>query len=284
MAWVDILIGGCQMTSDSQRTGRLAHKSIGLPILQRATLPKYLIPFESDSLVRLGRKNDGGYMVAAEDISKADVLVSFGVNDDWSFEEQFLAQNPVPLFAFDSSMGLQKFMKAFKRSIPFGLKSTSRHWQTVKAYKSFFQGNRVHVKKFVGIDRSPNHISLKTVFADLSRQSLKKAFLKIDIEGWEYRILDDLLSNSNLIAGATIEFHDVDLHQKRIDEFIKAWPLALVHTHCNNFAQIADDGTPMVVECSFSSFHTGRKKVTQLPHDLDQSNNRKIKDYAVTLG
>jgi hypothetical protein len=284
VGWLDILASGCQIALNSQHIVRLAPKFIGLPIVERAVLPAYLIPFQNDSLIRLGRNNDGGYIVAAEDILVADVLVSFGVNDDWSFEEQFLAQNPVPLFAFDGSMGLQKFMKAFKRSIPFGLKSTSRHWQIVKAYKSFFQGNRVHVKKFVGVDRVPNHIALKTVFSDLSRQSLKKAFLKIDIEGWEYRILDDLISNSHLIAGATIEFHDVDLHQKRIEEFIKAWPLSLIHTHCNNFAQIADDGTPMVVECTFSSHHKGQNRVMQLPHALDQSNNRKIKDYAVKLG
>lgn len=249
-----------------------------------AVLPSYLVPYEEPQLLRLGRINDGGYLINSADIQEAEVLLSFGVNDDWSFEEQFLSRNDIPLFAYDGSMGLQSFMKAFKRSIPFGLKSTGRHWKNVRQYKNFFQGPRVHIKKFVGLDNPPKHVSLETIFSELERRNLKKAFLKIDIEGWEYRLLGDLLKYSDRIVGAAIEFHDVDLHADRIKEFLKMWPLKLVHTHCNNFAPIAADGTPMVVECSFSAQSLGTSLVTSLPHALDQSNNRKISDYVVKLG
>jgi Methyltransferase FkbM domain len=248
---------------------------------QTAQLPKTLVPFVCASLERVGRLNDGGYVINGADIADSDVLLSFGVNDDWSFEEQFLQRHNVPLFAYDGSMGLQKFSKAFKRSIPFGLKSTARHWHTLKSYKSFFQGSRVHVQKFVGLDLPPRHVSLASIFDELDKKALKKAFLKIDIEGWEYRIIDDLLGYADRIAGATIEFHDVDLHAPRIEAFIKAWPLKLVHTHCNTFAPLSKSGLPMVIECSFSASSPAKSRVAALPHPLDQSNNRKVSDYSV---
>ena len=45
-------------------------------------------------------------------------------------------------------------------------------------------------------------------------------FLKIDIEGSEYRILDSILENQNRISGIAIEFHDCDLHLDKIKRFI----------------------------------------------------------------
>ena len=47
-----------------------------------------------------------------------------------------------------------------------------------------------------------------------------KIFLKIDIEGSEYRILDDLIRYQDLIKGLVIEFHNIDLHMEKILNFI----------------------------------------------------------------
>ena len=56
-------------------------------------------------------------------------------------------------------------------------------------------------------------------------------FIKMDIEGSEYRLLDDILKYASDISGLVIEFHDVDLHQERILNFIQKLPLTLVHIH-----------------------------------------------------
>ena len=42
----------------------------------------------------------------------------------------------------------------------------------------------------------------------IERINKKPIFLKIDIEGWEYRLLKDLITYSEVIEGLVIEFHD----------------------------------------------------------------------------
>ena len=51
----------------------------------KAYLPKFFFYHTSNSLIRLGKKNDGGYLVSKNDIDKSDLLLSLGIYDDWSF-------------------------------------------------------------------------------------------------------------------------------------------------------------------------------------------------------
>ena len=52
-------------------------------------------------LVRLGKNNDGGYLVCKNSITETDCLISFGINDDFSFEEDFKNKKNIPIFAYD---------------------------------------------------------------------------------------------------------------------------------------------------------------------------------------
>jgi hypothetical protein len=52
-------------------------------------LPKEFKPDGFYDLVRLGKNNDGGYLVCKNSIEVSDCLISFGINDDFSFEENF---------------------------------------------------------------------------------------------------------------------------------------------------------------------------------------------------
>ena len=56
-------------------------------------LPNWLKPVTSNNLIRIGRKNDGGYLIQKDQIINKKILVSFGINDDWSFESDFLHYN-----------------------------------------------------------------------------------------------------------------------------------------------------------------------------------------------
>lgn len=51
---------------------------------------KILIPQKKYDLIRIGKDNDGGYLVDKESFLKTEEIVSFGINDDWSFEEESL--------------------------------------------------------------------------------------------------------------------------------------------------------------------------------------------------
>lgn len=52
-------------------------------------LPKLFKPKNLYKLIRLGRPNDGGYLVELNSILNTKTLISFGISSDWSFEEDF---------------------------------------------------------------------------------------------------------------------------------------------------------------------------------------------------
>ena len=66
-------------------------------------------PKEKYKLIRLGRNNDGGYLAEEQSIKNSQLLLSFGLNDDWSFESHFVKLNNVPIQAFDGSISLKLF-------------------------------------------------------------------------------------------------------------------------------------------------------------------------------
>ena len=53
------------------------------------SLPNIFKPLKNFKLSRVGRDNDGGYLVSNHSILKAKNLISFGILDDISFEENF---------------------------------------------------------------------------------------------------------------------------------------------------------------------------------------------------
>lgn len=53
-------------------------------------LPSFFKLYSVEDLIRLGKDNDGGYLVTRSSILKATVLVSLGINDDWSFERDLI--------------------------------------------------------------------------------------------------------------------------------------------------------------------------------------------------
>ena len=55
---------------------------------------KNLRPIESTDLIRMGRPNDGGYVIPEKIFSFCDGLLSYGINKDWSFEKDFWKKNP----------------------------------------------------------------------------------------------------------------------------------------------------------------------------------------------
>ena len=106
----------------------------------------------------------------------------------------------------------------------------------------------------------------------------KKIFMKIDIEGSEYRILDDIIKFEDHIKGIVIEFHQVDLNIERINDFIKKTNLKLIHTHPNNFANYGLNNIPTSLEISFSKEPEKISNNLEFPHLLDQKNNPNISD------
>src|SRR4051812_4791232 len=117
-----------------------------------AVLPKSFQPSAEVELIRIGRDSDGGYLVEPRSLYNADVLVGLGINDDWSFERDFLERNRVPLFAFDGSISYKVFVRRAVRTLfrPYDLKGIVRSVRTALEYRRFFRGSNQHLSNFVG--------------------------------------------------------------------------------------------------------------------------------------
>lgn len=221
-------------------------------------------------LVRVGQDNDGGYLVSKSDIDKAEVLIGLGVNDDWSFESDFKKMKNVEVFAFDASVSREYFIKEFFKSLTRidKPKLAFKKLKTILSYHRFFSNSsNHHIQKFVGLDSDDEiHCTFEQVLADIKQQNI---FLKVDIEGSEYRFLEDLIAHQSRICGLVIELHDTDIHIKTILNFIKQFDLKLVHIHPNNYAPIrASDGLPTMLELTFSR-HCKEFDEPSLPHKFD---------------
>jgi len=139
-----------------------------------------------------------------------------------------------------------------------------------------FKNNVKHFNNAIGL--GPNLISFDDTLNKFEKFPI---FLKIDIEGSEYRILDDIIKNQNKFCGLISEFHSVDLHKTRIIKFIKELNMNLVHIHGQNIGNksyIDKDGDPTQIEMTFSVSKNNIDDEPELPHSLDQPADRRYKE------
>lgn len=244
-----------------------------------AVLPAALEPYRTARLTRYGQKNDCGYLIESADVDKSDCLVSLGIGQDWSFDIGFCAQNDCPVFAYDGSVSARKFLNSAirKARFPWRWRAARDQFVTWQRFRVFFQGKRRHFRQHVGVPASDS-VSFRDIIDQIRGEGLARPFVKIDIEGAEYRLLDDILSAADMTTGLAIEFHDCDLHLSRIVGFVNAYPLALVHIHANNYQPISEQGVPLCLELTFSSSCDRLERAT-LPNPQDSPNKHGASDY-----
>lgn len=242
-------------------------------------LPEQLKPKFQYELVRVGSNNDGGYLVEKNSLSNSIFLIGGGINDNWEFEKQFNK----PFIGIDDRISISYLIKRlavntlkiflFKSPI-FLIKSLKNIFEYLKLRKYFLKG---YISNYN--DPSKGYITIKTIIDKfISKDSSNNIFLKLDIEGSEYRILDDIIEFQNYFSGIIIEFHDIDLHLDKILRFIEVLNLELVHIHPNNFGGVDKNGDPIVIELTFSKKPKIVSKKVSLPNVFDRPNSDKIKD------
>jgi hypothetical protein len=217
--------------------------------MKKATLPLIFQPFEAQDYIRLGKDYDGGYLVSKNDVTRATSLVSFGVGQDTSFEKDFYEINPCSIKAFDE--------------IAFNL-------------NNFFAANKTITQQRV--QRGP-------WFDNLLAGCGPNTFLKCDIEGAEYDLLNDLIKHSSKFCSMVIEFHDIQNPNNfdRLTNFLGKVEQKLIHTHINNnfYYYDREQVIPSVIELTFSSGETMFNPSKKLPHSLDMPNHENRGDIQV---
>lgn len=149
-----------------------------------------------------------GFYVDTNKLSSSSIIYSFGVGEDISFDLQLINEFNCQIFAFDPTPKSIEFVSKNRidnfNFYPFGLLNydgnvtfympeNSNNVSCTTFATSSGKKISVPVKKFETIIKSLNH--------------KKIALLKLDIEGSEYDVLNDILNSKVEIAQILIEFH-----------------------------------------------------------------------------
>ena len=232
-------------------------------------LPNFLKPYQisNSNLTRIGPNKDGGYVIDKRIIKKTYNLITCGLNDDWEFEKEFLKKNICcNLYAYDHTINNKFWIKRFKKDIIHLLVLKKlRWWKILDIFKyinylNFFRKKKVHFEKKIVFKKKNN----KEITIPEIVKNLENIFLKVDIEGDEYQILNDIKKNSKNIIFLIIEFHAVHKNLKKIEKFLKKLDLKLIHIHANNFKGTNIDNIPKVLELSLlnKKFYRIKNKLT----------------------
>jgi hypothetical protein len=253
----------------------------------------FLAPWVVESQIRVGRNTDGGYVVPTNALSKVNTLISLGLSTDWSFDLQLQQLIPnINIHAYDHTICEHDFKREYRRGIFKFLKGKLSYQDLIKrrdlysSYRSFFSGNVKHFQERIH-NRIDNPTDA-TIDVALNRTESNNIFLKVDIEGAEYRIIDDILRASERIQVLVIEFHDTDPLLSLFFSAIKKIQdkYDLVHLHINNYGKLAENKLPEVIEMTFVAKGLvkleGKRKYLPLP-ELDYPCNLNEADYRITF-
>ena len=266
----------------------------------------FLKPFEFKNLIRLGNKNDGGYVLPEDLIKDSDGLVSFGYGYDPAFEYDYIKITKKKVFIYDyscSTYHLTKlFLKYLKRFLTFRkkLEDVAYHFKNLKNHLIFNNNKFINYEKKKIVSKTstdPNvfisshsageipllktEISVDKVFEKID---FRKAIFKCDIEGTEYFIIDDIMKYQDRIDVITIEFHWVDKNLKEFTESVKKIlkHFSIVHIHGNNHNGLVENvNLPEVPEITFvnNKFINDKKYLLNFPiQGLDNPNNPTAED------
>ena len=237
-------------------------------------LPKLLKPKYKYDLIRVGNKNDGGYLIGSNTLLNSKCLISFGIGLDLGFEIEFYHKTNKPIYSYDKN----HFKFYLKNEFLLSLNNLRRlsFFESFNVIKKYFQLK----KYFKTVNFSKKLItynSINDVLTDLNIED--DLLLKIDIEGSEYRTLDCILKNQNKLIGLIVEFHDIDLHLEKIKNFIDKINLNITHIHANNFGMADVNGNPTVIEITFEKNPKKIGESLEIPNKLDSKNNPLKEDF-----
>ncbi|HEX8360058.1 MAG TPA: hypothetical protein VF613_08125 [Longimicrobium sp.] len=232
------------------------------PILQQApaaptprrSLGAYR-PVQLRDLVRLGRDNDGGYVVSERVCAATRTILALGISTDWSFESAFHARNPaVRVIGVDGSVSAQVFRRGAKARLAAALRALSRLryremrfeiaecrelLRLARGLEDFFGQNGRFCERFITASESPRSITWQSLIAEIPAEvrDVGGVFVKMDIEGAEYEVLPEVLRDASSLSGMVIEFHDCDLHWDAFADLMDRamTDFVVVHVHGNNW-------------------------------------------------
>jgi len=249
---------------------------------------RWLAPLVVGDLHRFGGDSDGGYVIPRALIRDADALISMGLGHDWQFEKDVRALNPsIRVQVYDHTVSEKSFARQYIAEVAalltgkVGWASVQRRRRRLLDYRAFFSQEATHFGQRIHDRKDFQSADIATVF---ERAGEGRVFVKMDIEGSEYRVLEDVATYADRILGLAIEFHDTGPLRTVFERIMQGLlrQFEIVHVHANNFAPTYRDGLPEVLEITLAhrdSVRSTQRRVELPLPNLDHPNDPGRPDY-----
>lgn len=152
-----------------------------------------LVQVKCSSIQRLGKVTDGGWEVCEDEAYKPKrpcLVYSFGVGDDFSFDDAIVKRYGCEVHSFDPSMKSKDYQRP--SSVNF---------------------HAIGLANFSGQASNGWKMStLRDIQQSLAHTEKELAVLKLDIEEWEWKVLPSLLKGGHLsrVRQLLLELHQCD--------------------------------------------------------------------------
>jgi len=258
-------------------------------------------PVRIEPKLRLGREFDGGYVLSEELLEKSDFLISFGINNEWSFESDFFRRKGnSTILMIDDQFGSKSIYLNVLKVLVVSLyrignsqvrNSLINNLKLLKSWINFIKINpfRVKYKKArIGRNLENKEISLGNIISNLGIKNKHNVLLKIDIEGSEYEIIEEVVVNNQYFSGVIIEFHDLHSKSQLFKEMIELLKtkFAIEHVHFNNYTPhngfISDAIELTLIHSKFYN-HEGLFNDKLPLKGLDFACNSQLPDYNINF-
>ena len=251
----------------------------------------FVRPIRYKDLIRVGQKQDGGYVIGKKLLKNAKYLLSFGIGDNWSFEKDFIKYNrKVKLQIYDHTIDKTVFyktiLKYLRRFLTFrgnfkSIYDTFKIMQNYLKLKNFIDGKDItYYPKKISNKSNRNE---KNIWEEVNGLN-GKIVIKCDIEGDEYIIFSKIKKQINKVEMMVIEFHWVERNFKKFKKIILNLKknFNIIHLHANNYSKYHPKKMPDFIEITFAKKSEKEQKIYSniLPRPfLDYPNNPYLPEY-----
>lgn len=155
----------------------------------------------------------GGFYACPDYLNHNSVVYSFGIGEDISFDRAIIEKHGCEVFAFDPTpksinwVSRQEISEKF-RFFEFGISNKSgfidfflpKNPNHVSG--SMINQNNINIKEKVLVEMK----TIRDILNELNHKHIN--VLKMDIEGEEYDVIDNILDNNISVDQILVEFHD----------------------------------------------------------------------------
>jgi len=172
---------------------------------------RLVIHMNRQQTVRLG-SDYGGWVLASDALGKNSVVYSIGIGEDISFDLALIKKYGCSVFAFDPTPRSIEWLK--KQDLPPQFKSFEIGVAGHDGQAVFFPPENPEFVSHTMLERPETRgktitvpvRTIATIMKDFDHARID--LLKMDIEGAEYGVIDNILSADLDIRQILVEFHD----------------------------------------------------------------------------